>query len=96
MKKICFFIICIMLFIPFIKVSAQIDSNISDKSNETTTNTETTKEDVINGYNKLKKACEIIQLPIIAIGVDEKLNFESKYDNVDVWTYKRMMPRAFW
>lgn len=57
---------------------------------------ETTKEDVINGYNKLKKACEIIQLPIIAIGVDEKLNFESKYDNVDVWTYKRMMPRAFW
>ena len=57
---------------------------------------ETTKEDVINGYNKLKKACEIIQLPIIAIGVDEKLNFESKYDNVYVWTYKRMMPRAFW
>lgn len=57
---------------------------------------ETTKEDVINGYNKLKKACEIIQLPIIAIGVDEKLNFENKYDNVDVWTYKRMMPRAFW
>ena len=57
---------------------------------------ETTKEDVINGYNKLKKACEIIQLPIIAIGVDEKLNFESKYDNVDVLTYKRMMPRAFW
>ena len=57
---------------------------------------ETTKEDVINGYNKLKKACEIIQLPIIAIGADEKLNFENKYDNVDVWTYKRMMPRAFW
>lgn len=57
---------------------------------------ETTKEDVINGYTKLKKACEIIKLPIIAIGVDEKLNFESKYDNVDVWTYKRMMPRAFW
>lgn len=57
---------------------------------------ETTKEDVINGYNKLKKACEIIKLPIIAIGADEKLNFENKYDNVDVWTYKRMMPRAFW
>ena len=57
---------------------------------------ETTKEDVINGYNKLKKACEIIQLPIIAIGADEKLNFGNKYDNVDVWTYKRMMPKAFW
>ena len=57
---------------------------------------ETTKEDVINGYNKLKKACEILQLPIIAIGADEKLNFGNKYDNVDVWTYKRMMPKAFW
>ena len=52
MKKICFFIICIMLFIPFIKVSAQIDSNISDKSNETITNTETTKEDVTKKESK--------------------------------------------
>lgn len=52
MKKICFFIICIMLFIPFIKVSAQIDSNISDKSNETITNTKTTKEDVTKKESK--------------------------------------------
>ncbi len=52
MKKICFFIICIMLFIPFIKVSAQIDSNISDKTNETTTNTKTTKEDVTKKESK--------------------------------------------
>lgn len=52
MKKICFFIICIMLFIPFIKVSAQIDSNINDKTNETTTNTETTKEDVTKKESK--------------------------------------------
>lgn len=52
MKKICFFIICMMLFIPFIKVSAQIDSNISDKSNETTTNTKTTKEDVTKKESK--------------------------------------------
>ena len=57
---------------------------------------ETTKEDVINGYNKLKKACEIINLPIIAIGADEKLDLGTKYDGVDVWYYKRMMPRAFW
>ena len=59
---------------------------------------ETTKEDIINGYNKLKKACEIINLPIVAIGVDEKLalDFDIKYDNVDVWIYKRMMPKAFW
>lgn len=52
MRKICFFIICIMLFIPFIKVSAQIDSNISDKTNETTTNTKTTKEDVTKKESK--------------------------------------------
>ena len=59
---------------------------------------ETTKEDIINGYNKLKKACEIINLPIVAIGVDEKLalDFDTKYDNVDIWIYKRMMPKAFW
>ena len=59
---------------------------------------ETTKEDIINGYNKLKKACEIINLPIIAIGVDEKLapDFDTKYDNVNVWIYKRLMPKAFW
>ncbi len=59
---------------------------------------ETTKEDVINGYNKLKKACEIINLPIRAIGVDEKLlkEFDSTYDGVEVWFYKRMMPKAFW
>ena len=52
MKKICFFIICMMLFIPFIKVSAQIDSNISDKTNETITNTKTTKEDVTKKESK--------------------------------------------
>ena len=52
MKKVCFFIICMMLFIPFIKVSAQIDSNISDKTNETITNTKTTKEDVTKKESK--------------------------------------------
>ncbi len=59
---------------------------------------ETTKDDVINGYNKLKQACERINLPIRAIGVDEKLasEFGLKYDNTEIWTYKRMMPKAFW
>ena len=59
---------------------------------------ETTKEDIINGYNKLKKACEIINLPIRAIGADEGLagEFGLSYDGVDVWVYKRMMPKAFW
>ena len=59
---------------------------------------ETTKEDIINGYEKLKKAAEIINLPIIAIGVPDNLEseFEKTYDNVDIWVYKRMMPKAFW
>lgn len=59
---------------------------------------ETTKDDIINGYNKLKEACEKINLTIRAIGVDEKLasNFNLTYDGVEIWTYKRMMPGAFW
>ena len=59
---------------------------------------ETTKEDIINGYTKLKQASEILNLPIRAIGVDEKLasDFDLTYDGVDVWVYRRMMPKAFW
>lgn len=59
---------------------------------------ETTKEDIINGYEKLKIAATQLNLPIIAIGVAENLanEFESKYDNTEVWIYKRMMPKAFW
>lgn len=59
---------------------------------------DTTKEDVINGYNKLKIASEKVNIPIRAIGVDEKLtqDFELTYDGIDVWIYKRMMPKAFW
>ena len=59
---------------------------------------ETTKEDVIRGYEIIKKAAKKIGIPIRAIGVDEKLmaNFDFTYDGVDVWIYKRFMPRAFW
>lgn len=59
---------------------------------------ETTKEDIISGYNKLKTASKRLNLPIRAIGVDEKLaqGFDLTYDGVEVWLYKRMMPRAFW
>ena len=59
---------------------------------------ETTKEDIINGYNKLKTAAEKLNLPIRAIGVDERLaqEFGLRYDGVEIWVYKRMMPRAFW
>lgn len=59
---------------------------------------ETTKEDIINGYEKLKKASTQLNLPIRAIGVPLNLanKFESTYDNIEIWTYKRMMPKAFW
>ena len=59
---------------------------------------ETTTEDVKRGYEILKKASEIVNIPIRAIGVDEKLatDFDLTYDGVDVWIYKRMMPEAFW
>lgn len=59
---------------------------------------DTTKEDVINGYEITKKAAKKIGIPIRAIGVDEKLiaEFDFTYDEIDVWIYKRFMPRAFW
>ena len=59
---------------------------------------ETTKEDVMNGYNKLKTASQKVNIPIRAIGIDGKLaqDFGLTYDGVEVWTYKRMMPKAFW
>lgn len=59
---------------------------------------ETTKEDVIRGYELTKKAAKILNVPIRAIGVDEKLvsEFDFTYDDVDVWIYKRFMPKAFW
>lgn len=59
---------------------------------------ETTKEDVIRGYNMIKEASQKIGIPIRAIGVDEKIamDFDLSYDGVDVWVYKRLMPEAMW
>lgn len=57
---------------------------------------ETTKEDVIRGYEMLKKVSSLTNLPISAIGADEKLGFDSTYDGVEVWKYKRFMPEALW
>ena len=47
---------------------------------------ETTKEDIINGYNKLKIASQKVNIPIRAIGIDEKLaqDFTLTYDGVEV------------
>ena len=59
---------------------------------------ETTKDDIINGYEKLKKASAQLNIPIRAIGVPKNLakDFESNYDDTEVWFYNRMMPKAFW
>jgi len=59
---------------------------------------ETTKDDIINGYEKLKIVSEQLNIPVIAIGVPKNLSqeFETNYDNIPVWIYNRMMPKAFW
>lgn len=57
---------------------------------------ETTKDDVIRGYEILKQASAILNLPIRAIGAEENLDFGETYDGIEVWKYKRMMPKAFW
>ena len=59
---------------------------------------ETTKDDIINGYEKLKKASAQLNIPIRAIGVPSNLaqEFSTSYDNVEIWFYNRMMPKAFW
>lgn len=59
---------------------------------------ETTKEDVIRGYNIVKEVSEKLNIPIRAIGVDRNISsdFDLTYDDVDVWVYDRIMPKAFW
>ena len=59
---------------------------------------ETTKEDVIRGYSILKKASDIVNIPIKAIGIDKSIaqDFGLNYDGVEVWIYDRLMPHAFW
>jgi hypothetical protein len=59
---------------------------------------ETTKEDIVRGYDILKEVSEKTSIPIVAIGAEESLKDQlgESYDNVPVWYYKRMMPEAFW
>lgn len=59
---------------------------------------ETTKEDIIRGYEIIKSAAKELNLPIRAIGVSQALRneFEATYDGVEIWFYERMMPEAFW
>lgn len=60
---------------------------------------ETTREDVIRGYEITKQAAEKLNLPIRAVAVMEKLYPELEYlvyEGVSVWSLKRFMPRAMW
>ena len=59
---------------------------------------ETTKEDIINGYEKLKEVSKQLNIPIKAIGVPSNLalDFSRTYDGIEIWFYNRMMPKAFW
>ena len=59
---------------------------------------ETTKEDVIRGYEIVKKVSQNLIIPVRAIGVDRKIagDFGLTYDGVDIWVYDRIMPKAFW
>lgn len=59
---------------------------------------ETQKEDIIKGYKIIKEAAGKVNIPIVAIGVPDflKSEFEDKYDNIPVWVYERMMPKALW
>lgn len=88
--------------IEYFKLSEGSEKRIWKKFTGIISNThfgdETTKEDIIRGYEITKKAAKKIGIPIRAIGVDEKLmaDFDFTYDGVDVWIYKRFMPKAFW
>ena len=89
----------ILEYLNFSKGSVQKDwKHFSGIISNTHLGDETTAEDVINGYNKLKKAAAEANLPIIAIGIDKKLEseFSKHYDGVDIWVYDRMMPKALW
>lgn len=59
---------------------------------------ETTKEDIIKGYEIVKQVSLQTLIPIRAIGVSKKLEteFSKTYDGADVWFYDRMMPKALW
>lgn len=60
---------------------------------------ETTVDDIIRGYELLKTVSDETKIPICAIGADEKFKYDFKsgyYDNVEIWFYERLMPKALW
>lgn len=60
---------------------------------------ETTVSDIIRGYDILKEVSAATNIPIRAIGAQEKFKYDFKngtYDNTPVWFYERLMPNALW
>ena len=60
---------------------------------------DTTKEDIIKGYEILKEVSKETNIPIVAIGAQEKFKTEfiqESYDGVEIWFYERLMPKALW
>ena len=60
---------------------------------------ETTKQDIIRGYEILKSVSDELNIPIIAISIDKKLqnDFENiTYDKIPLRYLSRYMPKALW
>lgn len=57
---------------------------------------ETTMDDVLRGYEITKQAAEKMNLPIIAVAIDENIADRDEIDNIPVWKLKRFMPKALW
>ena len=60
---------------------------------------ETTKDDVMNGYEILKNVSKDVGIPIFAIGMADFLAKDVEtlqHDNTPIWVYRRMMPNAMW
>lgn len=60
---------------------------------------ETTVSDIIRGYDLMKEISQEVDIPIVAIGADKRFEYDFKsgsYDDVPVWFYERLMPKALW
>ncbi len=60
---------------------------------------ETTKEDIIRGYEILKQVANETKIPIVAISADQKFQgqFENdQYDGIQIKYLNRLMPKALW
>jgi len=56
-------------------------------------------QDILKGYKTVKKASELLNIPIKATNVHESLLEEfnkTGFNETEVWTIKRFMPKALW